>query len=256
MKLRRFITSALAAILALTTFASVSVSASATPVDGGKTVFKAEDFKIDYDSVNGNGAFKAYRADMEVVNVDGKEAVKFTAQNEAKKVLIDFSYYQYNNSEYLPALNTKEYKFLKISYKRAAATKADFTFWKATEDELGKAGESADFNFRADSTTWDSVIIDLSAQSEMKWTDKNIRQFRLYPWGVVNADSFAGESIYVEYVGFFKTEAEAKAFTLDKKVETKPITTAPATFDMTAVMAVCALTSASAAFVISKRKAH
>lgn len=255
MKLRRFITSALAAILALTTFASVSVSASAAPVDGGKTVFKAEDFKIDYDSVNGNGAFKAYRADMEVVNVDGKDAVKFTAQNEAKQALIDFSYYQYNNSEYLPALNTKEYKFLKISYKRAAATKADFTFWKAIEGELGKGTDAKNYAFKADSTTWDSVIIDLSAQSGLGWSDKNVRQFRLYPWGMVNADSFAGESIYVEYVGFFKTEAEAKAFTLDKKTETKPAT-APATFDMTAIMAVCALTCASAAFMISKRKAH
>lgn len=255
MKLRRFITSALAAILALTTFASVSVSASATPVDGGKTLFKAEDFKIDYDSVNGNGAFKAYRADMEVVNVDGKDAVKFTAQNEAKQALIDFSYYQYNNSEYLPALNTKEYKFLKVSYKRAAASKADFTFWKSVECELGKGLPEKTYNFRADSTTWDSVIIDLSKIDGLEWSDVNVRSLRLYPWGMVSASNYAGETFYLEYFGFFKTEAEAKAFTLDKKTETKPAT-APATFDMTAVMAVCALTSASAAFVISKRKAH
>lgn len=255
MKLRRFITSALAAILALTTSASVSVSASATPVDGGKTLFKAEDFRIDYDSVNGNGAFKPYRTDMEVVNVDGKEVVKLTAQKDDRPSLIDFSYYQWNNSEYLPVLNTKEYKFLKISYKRAAASKADFTFWKSVEYELGKTLPEKTFNFRADSTTWDSVIIDLSAQSGLDWSDKNVRQLRLYPWGMGSASNYAGETFYLEYLGFFKTEAEAKAFTLDKKVETKPAT-APATFDVTAVMAVCALTSATAAFVISKRKAH
>ena len=254
MKVKNFLKSALTAILAITIFASVNVSASATPVDGGKTLFKAEDFKLDYDSVNGNGAFKAYRADMEVVSVDGKDAVKFTAQNEAKQALIDFSYYQYNNSEYLPALNTSEYRFLKISYKRAAATKADFTFWKAIEGELGKGTDAKNVAFRADSTTWDSVIIDLSAQNGLGWTDKNIRQFRLYPWGMVNANEYAGESIFVEYVGFFKTEAEAKAFTLDVPKNNNKPTTAPATFDMTAIIVVSALTSA--AFVMTKRKAH
>ncbi len=254
MKIKHFLTSALTAILAATMLSAVSVSAATAPVDGGKTVFKAEDFSVDYDSVNGNGAFKAYRADMEVVSIDGKDAVKFTAQNEEKQALIDFSYYQYNNSEYLPALNTSEYRYLKISYKRSGATTADFGFWLATEDELGKGGTNASCTFKTDSTSWDTVIIDLAAQSSLKWTDKNIRQFRLYPWGMVNANGFAGESIYIEYVGFFKTEAEAKAFTLDKpKAEEKP-TAAPATFDMTAVCAI--LAASSAAVVLGKRKAH
>ena len=254
MKLKGLITTALSAIIALGTFCGVSAASS--PVDGGKTVFTAEDFKVDYDSVKGNGAFKAYRADMEVVDVDGKSAVKFTAQNEAKQALIDFSYYQYNNSEYLPALNTNEYKYLKLSYKRAAATMADFGFWKATEDNLGSGGKNGTCSFKADSTSWDTVIIDLSAQSGLNWNEKNIRQFRLYPWGLVNADKFAGESIYIEYVGFFKTEAEAKAFTLAKP-ETKPaekLTTAPSTFDLLTALVV--ISGASAAAVTLGRKAR
>ena len=252
MKLRNLFAFALAAIIAL---GAVGVLAASSPVDGGKTLFTAEDFKVDYDSVKGNGAFKAYRADMEVVSVDGKDAVKFTAQKEAKQALIDFSYYQYNNSEYLPALNTTDYKYLKISYKRAAATTADFGFWKATEDNLGSGGKNGTCTFKADSTSWDTIIIDLTAQSGLNWTEKNIRQFRLYPWGMVNADGFAGEVIYIEYLGFFKTEAEAKAFTLDKpKTETKP-TTSPATFDLIALPAVAAIAS-SAVIVGKKRKSR
>ena len=62
------------------------VAAAAEPVAGGKTVFTAADFKIDYDSVKGNGAFKAYRIDMSVVKLDGKEVVKMKEEYYAEEL--------------------------------------------------------------------------------------------------------------------------------------------------------------------------
>ena len=252
MTLRKIMSAMLACVM-IFAMAS-SVSAAAEPVAGGKTVFTAADFKLDYDSVKGNGAFKAYRIDMSVVKLDGKEVVKMTAMNETAQPLIDFSYYQYNNSEYLPALKTTDYPILMIRYKREAPTKGTFAFWKATEDALGKGGANATCSFDAGKTEWDTAIIDLSKQASLKWNEKSIRQFRLYPWGQAAANTFAGETIYIEYFGFFKTEAEAQAYVTAAAAAPKPVDQAPATADGT-ILSLLVLASSAAAAVIAKKRA-
>ena len=253
MKFKRILTAALAALMICA--CAVGANASATPVYGGKAVFKAEDFKLDYDSVNGNGAFKAYRIDMEVTKLDGKDVVKLTAQDNASQPLVDFSYYQYNNSEYLPALKTTDYRYFAVRYKRAAATTASFTFWKANEAELGKTDKNANYPFKADSTDWETIVIDLNAQSALDWTSKNIRQFRLYPWGMVAANTVKGQTIYIEYFGFFKTEADVKAYENPAPAAAAKtgVTTAAKTADP---FTLTAAVLAAAAVVVCKKKNH
>ena len=254
-------------LAAMTVFAlTANVFAASAPVYGGKSVFLPADFKIDYDSVKGNGAFKGYRCTIDVVKDGGKDVVCVTAGNEANKALIDFSWYQYNNSEYLPALKTSDFKFLAIRYRRAAASKADFMFWTGPESELGKASASTpSITFRADATAYETKIIDLSKEAALKWTEKNLRQFRLYPWGNVNVNTYAGEKFYIEWFGFFKTEADAKAYgqpAATAAATTKAAATAAAaktataakTADASVVIAAVLVSAAGAAVVLKNRK--
>lgn len=189
-------------------------TAAPTPVYGGKTVFKAADFAIKDEKNNGN--FVSYRCTLETVKENAVDVVKVTCGNEAKIALIDFSYYQWNNSEYLPALKTTDYKFFKIKYKRADSDSSEFQFFKADEAALNATGASGQTTIKTENDgKWHTATIDLSAAkftSTTAWTDKNIRQFRLYPWAQLTSDKNAGKVFYIEYFGFFKTQAEADAY--------------------------------------------
>ena len=87
--------------------------------------------------------------------------------------------------------------------------------------------------------------------SNAAWETKTIRQFRIYPFGktVPAADA----ECYIQYIAFFKTEADAKAFTGNAKTETKNPGTAAQTADPIALVALAAAASAGLAFAVSKK---
>lgn len=74
---------------------------------------------------------------------------------------------------------------------------------------------------------------------------------------MVNVKQFANETIYIEYIGFFKTEANAKAYGTEAKTTTPPttdtVTALPKTVDPI-VFAAIIPAIASLGTVISHRR--
>lgn len=261
----------LATILAAATLMTAAVSVSAItksdkPITGGNTLFTQKEImytgepdaasKWSNAFCNEDWTGCTWTADKK----DGVDVVKVVPVAGKNANYMDFNYYQWNNDKYYPSLDCGEYKFLKIRYMlndAAAKTAGTSMFWASQDSpELSKtAGTgSIDYKMPAEANKWQEVVVDLSGMKlgGTNWSDTTIRQFRVYPFGKTAAAADA--ECYIEYIAFFKTEAEAKAFT-NKKAETKPEkpTTAAQTADPIALVVLAAAASTGLAFVASKK---
>ena len=261
----------LATLLAAATLMTAAVSVSAItksdkPITGGNTLFTQKEImytgepdaasKWSNAFCNEDWTGCRWTADKK----DGIDVVKVVPVAGKNANYMDFNYYQWNNDKYYPSLDCGEYKFLKVKYMlndAAAKTAGDSQFWASQDSpELGKTTVTGTVSYKmpAEANKWQEVIVDLSGMKlgETKWTDTTIRQFRYYPFG--KTAPAADAECYIEYIAFFKTEAEAKAFT-NKKAETKPTkpTTAAQTADPIALVVLAAAASTGLAFVASKK---
>lgn len=152
-----------------------------------------------------------------------------------------------------------DYKYMKVRYKSNVAI-ADGT----TKFNLPSNLSTATFKFTYDGQ-WQETIIDMTAASwsKINWNEyvddyeksaslgkKLIRSFR------IDFPKQAGAVYTVDYIGFFKTEADAKAFDgTEASLAKKPAqTTAPATADPMTLALVAAAASMAGVVVSKKRK--
>lgn len=191
---------------------------------------------------------------------DGIDCVKVTPVAGKSTHMMDFNYYQWNNDKYYPSLDCGEYKYLKVKFKvnEAGAKNLGTSHFFASQDspELGKTLANAEKDlpgFPNTANVWQEAIIDLSDLSfnGTPWSDVTIRQFRYYPFGNGAADADA--VCYIEYMGFFKTLAEANAYKGPAAAKAAEQNKAPATVDPIFVTVIIAAASASGAIVFSKK---
>jgi hypothetical protein len=207
--------------------------------------------------------------------------------------LWDFNWYQWDNNYYYPSLDCSQYSVVAIRYmyNESGAAHCSGTkgrFWASRDSKtLGKTAGEGDYKkyTRAAETfqagVWYTDYYDLSSLmiSNKPWAENTLRQFRMFPFGgKVLLDGT--EICYVQYVGFFKTMAEAQAFVDPKTVaadpgtvdtdevvepdvtaapETQPTTpttnpSTPATSDLGVVIAAVAAVSAGAAIIVSRKR--
>ena len=258
----------IAALLSVATLMTAAVSVSAItksdkPITGGNTLFTQKeimytgepDAASPWSNAFCNEDWTGCRWTAE--KKDGIDCVKVVPVAGKTKNYMDFNYYQWNNDKYYPSLDCSQYKYLKVKYmlnESAAKTAGDSTFWASQDSpELSKtAGTgSIDYKMPDEANKWQEVIVDLSGLKlgDTAWSETTIRQFRYYPFGknAVNADA----ECYIEYIAFFKTEAEAKAFT-NKKAAEKP-SSAAKTADPIALVILAASASMGLAFTASRK---
>ena len=258
----------IAALLAVASIMTAAVSVSAItksdkPITGGTTVFTQKEMMYTGEpdaSSPWSNAFcnedwtgVRWTADKK----DGVDCVKVVTVAGKTQHKMDFNYYQWNNDKYYPSLDCSQYKYLKVRYmlnESASKTAGDSTFWASQDSpELNKtAGTgSIDFKMPTEPNKWQEIIVDLSGLKfgNTAWSDTTIRQFRYFPFGknAANADA----ECYIEYIAFFKTEEEAKAFT-NKKTTTKPAAAAQ-TADPIALVVLAAAASMGLAFTAFKK---
>ena len=94
---------------------------------------------------------------------------------------------------------------------------------------------------------WKEYVDDYEKSASLG--QKKIRSFR------IDFPKQAGAVYTVDYIGFFKTEADAKAFDgTEASLASKPVTTAPATADPMALALLAAAASMAGVVVSKKRK--
>lgn len=270
--MKKLIATLLAAGMTLTAAVSVSaITKSDKPITGGNTVFTQKeimytgepDAASKWSNAFCNEDWTGCRWTAETK--DGVECVKVVPVAGKSQNYMDFNYYQWNNDKYYPSLDCSQYRYLKIRYMlndSAAKTAGESQFWASTDSpELSKTLSTGTIGYKMPDPTagkWQEVIVELSGlkfnggtDSNAAWETKTIRQFRIYPFGktVPAADA----ECYIQYIAFFKTEADAKAFTGNAKTETKNPGTAAQTADPIALVALAAAASAGLAFAVSKK---
>lgn len=252
--------------------AAVSVSAiekSDSPITGGNTLFTQAEIMYTGEPDAASAWSNAFCNEdwtgcrWTAATLDGIDCVKVVPASGATKNYMDFNYYQWNNDKYYPSLDCSKYKFVKVKYmlnESAAKTAGASQFWASSDStELSKTRSTGTVDYTmpaAKAGEWQEVIVDLSGMkfngggdTNVSWSDLTIRQFRYYPFGTTAAASDA--ECYIEYIAFFKTEAEAKAFT-NKKVETK-VDSAAQTSDPIALVVLAAAASMGIAFTAKKK---
>ncbi|MBQ8508328.1 MAG: hypothetical protein IJ493_00280 [Clostridia bacterium] len=171
---------------------------------------------------------------------------KDNGKNMLEGVIIDANWH----------FSTNEYRYMKIRYKTSAAS----SFAPAATYWMPGNGTSMTFDLNL-SGNWEELIIDLTKADGLGWlaykdnnessasynTDK-IRSFRIdFP-----KDSAITYS--VDYLAFFKTEADAKTFDgTMASLEPAAPAAAPSTADASAI-AILALTCSAAAALILRKK--
>ncbi len=266
----------LASVLAAVCMLTVSVAAIETadePITGGNTVFTQEEFMFEGESIAASNWSNAFCNEdwtgcrWTAVTEDGIDCIKVVpVGNEG--FYMDFNYYQWNNDKYYPSLDCNEYRYLKVKFKMNDAGAGDLssTFWASTDSyELGatRSTGTTDFTMSAPANEWTTVIIDCSKvtfSDGAAWENETIRQFRYYPFGA--GAPAADAACYIEYMAWFGSEAEAKAYDgpVVEVVEAETtaaaedvVVAAPQTFDMGIVAVVTAIVSA-AGYAVSKKR--
>jgi len=269
----------LAAILcAATMISAAAVSASAItksdkPITGGTTIFTQKEIIYEgeptatakWSNAFANSDWTGCR--WTAATEDGIPVAKVTAVAGKTAFFMDFNYYQWNNDKYYPSLDCSQYKFFKIKYKlndaAAKMAKTDSTFWVSQDSpELGKTTDTAQktYTMPVEANKWVTVVIPLSdlkfSKTATEWSNTTIRQFRYYPFGNAKAAE-ADAACFIEYMGFFKTEAEANAYegpaAEAAKAAAKKPAASPATADPMLITVLAAAASLGAAYTAKKR---
>ena len=265
----------LAAILcAATMISAAAVSASAItksdkPITGGSTVFTQKEIIYEGEPTAASKWSNAFCNEdwtgcrWTAATEDGIAVAKVTPVAGKTKFYMDFNYYQWNNDKYYPSLDGKEYKFLKVKYKlndaAAKMAKVESTFWASQDSpELGKtlAAAQKTYTMPVEANKWVTVVIPLSDlkfdKSAAAWSDATVRQFRYYPFGNANA-VVDGAACCIEYMAFFKTEAEANAYKGPAAEAAAKKPASPSTADPMLITLLAAAASLGAAYTAKKR---
>ncbi len=145
-----------------------------------------------------------------------------------------------------------EYRFMKIKYRSECTDNALGLYYVTYEDAAKHPGPAFSADFMTDLTItadseWHSDVFDLGTICGDKWKNYiGALRFDIDPTTGATAES-AGKTFSVEYIAFFRTQADADAY---GKTEIKPDN--PGTSDF-AVAAAMVAVSAAAAVVLGKR---
>ena len=280
--MKKIIATLLCAVVLLSA-SLVSVSAitkSDTPIVGGNTIFTVKEFIYEGEPTATSPWSNAFCNEdwtgcrWSPVVEDGIDCIAVETV-QGWEHYMDFNWYQWNNDKYYPALDCSEYKFFKVKYKLndvAAEALAEITegasqFVAKTQDILSSgsgASGTLRYTMTVASNEWIELIIPLSDTKfssipfDIPWEEETIRQFRYYPFGSIK-DPIKGGICYIEYMAFFKTEAEAKAFTnaAPEDPEDPEVPEPPKTADHVLVSVIAAFVSFGVAtsVVIAKKRA-
>lgn len=199
----------------------VALVAAMVPVN----IFAADEYVITFNSVD------EYPDILHVDSMDiaiEEDALKFTLTGGTHP-LFWFGVGAEGTKNETP-INASEYKYMKIRYKSEAEDDV-LRFFYATYTDLNAnpgpafTGENmVDMDIKH-GAGWQSLIYDLGAVTNWKDYISALR-FDLDPLtdGAGLTGDSAGDSFFVGYIAFFKTEAEAKAY----KSELDPVETEPA----------------------------
>ena len=275
--MKKIIATLLCAVVLLSA-SLVSVSAitkSDTPIVGGNTIFTVKEFMYKGEPTATSAWSNAFCNEdwtgcrWTATVEDGIECIAVTAVQGNGEHYMDFNWYQWDNDKYYPALDCSEYKFFKVKYKlnEAAAViiseiyEGRSEFVSKTQDELGKGGKWGilGYTMTVVADEWVEVIVPIhnTKFNGFPWEEETIRQFMYYPFGSI-AQPIPYGVCYIEYMGFFKTEEEAIAFTnAAPGVPSDPGTDAPETADRTLVSVLAAFVSFGVAtsVVIARKRA-
>ncbi len=202
------------------------------PITGGNTVFGQSEFMYPgeptaaavWSNAFANADWTGCRWTAETVN--GVKAVRVVHVRDVINAYMDFNYYQWDNDNFYPSLDSSRYRFFKVVYmfnEAAARTAGKSVFWAAEDaPELGKKTIGGELYFQQSSpkaNEWITDIVDLSDLQLVVdgkltlWKDVTIRQFRYYPFGYVSGRKISGDAVvWVEYMAFFETREEAEAY--------------------------------------------
>lgn len=271
--MKKIIATLLCAVVLLSA-SLVSVSAitkSDTPIVGGNTIFTVKEFIYEGEPTATSPWSNAFCNEdwtgcrWSPVVEDGIDCIAVETVKGNGEHYMDFNWYQWNNDKYYPALDCSEYKFFKVKYKLndvAAEVLAEIyegaaEFVTKTQDVLGSGGAWGilPYTMTVASNEWVELIIPLSNTkfNGTPWEEETIRQFMYYPFGSI-MEPIKGGICYIEYMAFFKTEAEAKAFTNAAPEEPEDN---PTTADHVLVSVIAAFVSFGVAtsVVIAKKRA-
>lgn len=151
----------------------------------------------------------------------GVDCVKIGIDPEQPGVpLMDFNYYQWNSTFYMPSLDAAKYSWLKIKYAYGENTDMSYIKYHASKD-VSPLGASI---LKSGYKTWDIVngagewqetivyLGDIIFEDGTLWTENSIRQFRFHMFEGLDFAANPDACVYMAGFGFFETEEEAKAW--------------------------------------------
>ncbi len=275
--------------LCLTIIPVSAITKSDKPITGGNTIFGQAEMMYTGEPTATSAWSNAFCNEdwtgcrWVADTKDGVKCIKINHVEGKTNAYMDFNWYQWNNDKYYPSLDCSQYKFFKVVYMfndAAAKTAGASQFWVSQDSPvLSKTLGTGTLKYNQSATkanVWITDIIDLSGLSVTKdgktsaWKDITIRQFRYYPFGSVTGTSIAKDAnVWIEYMAFFKTKAEAEAYkgpnattaaaATTKAAATtaaKAATTASAKTADASVVIAAVIVSAAAAAIVLKNKKH
>ena len=110
-----------------------------------------------------------------------------------------------------PACKPCEAQYAAIRYRTTAARKGEFFCSRSDNGVMGSAGTNQQWNWNA-SGEWETMVVSMDAWKTAP-ASVTFSIFRIDP---LQANVKAGESIDIQYVAFFASEADAKGFDFDE----------------------------------------
>ena len=158
---------------------------------------------------------------FEATNYKGVDCVKISIDPEDPGVpVLDFNYYQWNATYYMPSLDAAKYSWLKIKYAYGEGTDMNYIKFHASKD-VTPLGASV---LKSAYKTWDIVngagewqetvvyLGDMIFEDGTLWGENSIRQYRFHMFEGLDAAANPDACVYIAGYGFFETEEEAKAW--------------------------------------------
>lgn len=121
-------------------------------------------------------------------------------------------------------IELSEYPIIKVRIKNESITSETFEMYVIRDGESIAETNNFHYNIGKEHTEFQEFIIDATAVKGVNWWTGNLTALRFD--AIRNAAEEGGESFYLEYIGFFKTEEDAEAFTPDRN-QTPPPTLEP-----------------------------
>ena len=168
---------------------------------------------------------------------DGSSFVRFKLTQEKTDAYLKVNFSTASDSAYVPEFNIKDYPIVVVSAKtnivNTASTLAGNAGMKINGNYQRCWGLNSSTTFATAQTSGvlTKVIFDVSTFSgydggSAKWADvdasSGLKFFRIPPWNkTASSANWANEYFDIEYIGVFKNEADADAFSIEAYREAK-----------------------------------